>query len=546
MTSFDQDGQIIPELKLLMKRRHFLGFAGACFTHVLTQKAILAQAVPSQPGNLQQNGVRLSFRYNDVIKRARDLAAQEYNAKPPSVPDALANLDFDAYRDIKFKEDKTLLTNAGGPFRMQLYPLGFLFRRPVTINIVRDGLPTPVPYTASLFDYGKTKLDKPLPVDTGFAGFRLYYPLVDQKSHDETVSFIGASYFRFMSRGQTYGLSARGLALNAGLDGQPEEFPYFQEFWVEQPQPGVEKIEIHALLDSPSLSGAYQFVFHLGQKSVVEITATLFPRKELVRPGIAPLTSMFFYGENDRRLHGDYRPELHDSDGLLLQGGNGEFLWRPLRNPTKAQLSAFVGSNIKGFGLMQRDAEFEHYQDLDLKYEKRPSYWIEPLDGWGDGQVELVELPTTDETNDNIVAYWMPKAKMEAGQTYTFRYRVSSLPDAVSVNPGGYVVNTFQAPAKALGSTEAVPPGATRFLIDFAGGELAYHQAFPDFVQVVASVSNGTILRSYVLKNPEISGFRAAVDVAVPPGQTGDVRAFLKNGNKTLTETWTMPWKPEA
>ncbi len=527
-----------------MKRRQFFGLAAASFASSLMDSVSWSQSTAPAPAQTSTKS-QPRFSYADVVKRAKDLSSQDYIAKAPALPEPLANLDFDAYRDIKFKEDKTLLANGGGPFRMQLYPLGFLFKRPVTINVVRDGLATPVPYTASLFDYGKAKFEKPLPVDTGFAGFRLYYPLVDIKSHDEAISFIGASYFRFMSRGQKYGLSARGLAINSGLDGQPEEFPYFQEFWVQMPAPDAEGITIHALMDSPSLSGAYQFNFSLGSKSSVEVTATLFPRKEVVRPGIAPLTSMFFYGENNRRVHGDYRPELHDSDGLLTQNGNGEMLWRPLRNPSSAQISAFHGTNIRGFGLMQRDANFEHYQDLDLEYEKRPSYWVEPLDGWGDGQVELAELATTDETNDNIVAYWMPKAKLEAGQTYVFRYRVTSVVNAASVSPGGYVVNTFQAPARALGSSEQTVAGSTRFLIDFAGGELDYHQAFPSFVQQVASVSNGTLIRSFMFPNREIKGFRVGVDVAVAPGQTADIRVFLKNGTKALTETWTTPWRAD-
>ena len=519
-----------------MKRRDFLNFAALSY---------LFSSVSLPNSAWTQAKTQSKFSYTDVVKRAKDLSVKDYASKPPSLPEQLANLDFDSYRDIKFREDKTMLANGGGAFRMQLFPLGFLFKRAVALNVVRDGLATPIPYTASLFDYGKTKFDKPLPIDTGFAGFRLYYPLSDTKSSDEVISFIGASYFRFISRGQKYGLSARGLAINAGIDGQLEEFPNFTEFWIQMPAAGSDTITIFALMDSPSLSGAYQFVYSMGSKSSVEVTSTLFTRVDIARPGIAPLTSMFYYGENNRRHHGDYRPELHDSDGLLVQNGTGEMLWRPLMNPTKAQIGIFLGKDIKGFGLMQRDTNFNHYQDLDLEYEKRPTYWVEPLDDWGEGQVELVEMPTTDETNDNIVAYWMPKAKMEAGQSYSFRYRISSLVDAAFINPVAYAVNTFQAPAHALGSNDKSPAGSTRFLIDFAGGDLAYHQAFPEAVQVVASISSGKVLRSFVTQNREIDGFRVGVDVMVAQGQTGDVRVFLKSGVKTLSETWTMPWKGE-
>ncbi len=528
-----------------MKRRDFLSsVALSCLFHSVSFQSD-AWSQPNAAQNPAQAKAQSRFSYTDVVKRAKDLSIKDYVSKAPTLPDQLANLDFDSYRDIKFREDKTLLANGGGAFRMQLFPLGFLFKRSVMLNIVRDGLSTPIPYTLSLFDYGRAKFDKPLPIDTGFAGFRLYYPLSDTKSSDEVISFIGASYFRFISRGQKYGLSARGIAINAGIDGQPEEFPNFTEFWIQMPNAGSDTITVFALMDSPSLSGAYQFVYQMGQKSSVEVTSTVFARVDVVRPGIAPLTSMFFYGENNRRHHGDYRHELHDSDGLLVQNGTGEMLWRPLLNPNKANISAFLSKDIKGFGLMQRDVNFDHYQDLDLEYEKRPTYWVEPLEEWGEGQVELVEMPTTDETNDNIVAYWMPKAKMEAGQSYSFRYRITSLVDTTSINPGAYAVNTFQAPAHALGSNDKGPAGSTRFLIDFAGGELAYHQAFPDAVQVVATMSNGKVLRSFATPNREIEGFRVGVDVSVAPGQMGDVRVYLKSGLKTLSETWTMPWKGE-
>ncbi len=530
-----------------MKRRGFLGAAATgllsgLLQSVAFQNGVFAQVNPAQNGSAK---AQIKFSYTDVVKRAKDLSLREYSTKQPVLPEPLADLDFDSYRDIKFREDKTFFNNSPGAFRMQLFPLGFLFKRPVTINILRDGLAAPIPYTSSLFDYGKAKFDKVLPVDTGFAGFRLYYPLSDSKSSDEMISFIGASYFRFISRGQKYGLSARGLALNAGIDGQPEEFPHFTEFWVQNPVFGSEGITIYALMDSASLSGAYQFNFSAGAKSSVEVTATLFARKDIVRPGIAPLTSMFFYGENNRRHHGDYRHELHDSDGLLIHNGTGEMIWRPLLNPTKAKISIFQAKDIKGFGLMQRDVNFDHYQDLDLEYEKRPTYWVEPLDEWGEGQIELAEMPTTDETNDNIAAYWMPKAKMEAGQSYSFRYRISSLVDASTINPVGYAVNTFQAPAHALGANEKSSAGTTRFLIDFAGGELGFHQAFPDVVQVVATAANGKLLRSFMTINREIKGFRVGVDVSAVVGETTDIRVFLKAGTKTLTETWTMPWKSE-
>jgi glucans biosynthesis protein len=484
------------------------------------------------------------FGYEDVVKRARDLAAAPFEPNPPPLPDALAKLDYDSYRDIRFRADKALLGGNGGQFRMQMFHPGFLFTRPVVVNVIRDGVPAPVPYSASLFDYGKNKFERPLPVNLGFAGFRLHYPLNDPRVQDELISFLGASYFRFLGRHQRYGLSARGLAIGVGAK-ETEEFPLFREFWIEQPSPDADRAVIYALLDGQSVTGAYQFFVYPAEQTVVDVTMTLFPRRPIPRIGIAPLTSMFFVGENDKRFNDDFRPELHDSDGLLMQTGAGEWIWRPLRNPTEITISSFIDKDPRGFGLMQRDRIFEHYQDLDLGYEARPSYWVEPRGQWGDGRIELVEIPTGDETNDNVVSYWTPNAAPEPGQNLVWGYRVTAVTKDFALHPGGKAYHTWQTHPRALGSSEAAEPGTRRFIIDFGGGELEYYLPDPEKVQIVPSISNGRILRTWLIPNTKSRGFRAGIDVAVDKGQSADIRAFLKSGNRALTETWTFPWKAE-
>jgi periplasmic glucans biosynthesis protein len=480
------------------------------------------------------------FRFEDVVRRARDLAAVPYDAAVPPLPPPLAQLDFDAYRDIRFRPDRALLGGAGGPFRMHLFHLGFLFQRPVTVNVIRDGVPTPVPYQPQLFDYGRTKIERPLPINVGFAGFRLHYPLNDPRVFDELIAFLGSSYFRFLSRGQRYGLSARALAI--GVDGETEEFPFLREFWVEAAPASAERAVIYALLDSASTTGAYRFEVYPGAETTLDVAATLFPRRPIAAVGLAPLTSMFYEGENDRRGADDFRPELHDSDGLLLHTGSGEWIWRPLHNPTKKWVSAFVDSNPRGFGLVQRDRTFENYQDLEAHYHQRPGYWVEPTGQWGEGFVKLVEIPTGNETHDNVVAYWQPKQPYEPGQEITFSYRMRSLLGADGMHPGGKVVNTFQTPARASGSHEPSEPTTRRFLIDFAGGPLAYYMQAPEQVQIVPSTSVGTITHTFIVPHERIRGFRAAFDVKLEAGQSADLRAYLRAGNKALTETWTYPW----
>ncbi|MGO9421125.1 glucan biosynthesis protein [Roseiarcus sp.] len=490
-----------------------------------------------------QGGATTPFGYQDVVKRARDLAAAPYDPTVPALPDGLANLDYDAWRDIRFKSDKPLLgQQLNATFRLELFHLGHLYKRPVVINVLRDGIPAPIPYTTSLFDYRRNKVDANLPINLGFAGFRLKFPINTPHVWDEVVAFLGASYFRFLGRGQRYGLSARGLAIGGGLRLN-EEFPYFREFWIETPAPNAETIAIYALLDGESATGAFHFDLVPAQETYIEASVTLFARKAIPALGLAPLSSMFFVGKNDRRFSDDFRSELHDSDGLFMHTGAGEWIWRPLSNPANPALSVFLDRDPRGFGLLQRDRNFSDYQDLELAYELRPSYWIEPRGDWGEGQVELLELPTSDETNDNVVAIWAPKDGLDAAKSLTYAYRITALTMDQVLSPGGRAVATFRVAPRALGAPESPPPGATRFLIDFAGGELSYYMSDPSLVETIATTSNGKILRTFLTPNAHTRGFRAGVDVAVDPGQSTDLRVFLRSGSKALTETWTYPWR---
>jgi len=501
--------------------------------------ALAASASSILPARSQPTADTPRFGFDDVVRRARDLAAAPFEDKPVPPPAPFDKLDFDSWRDIRSKKDVILLSN-GGEFRLETFHRGFLFNRAVTINTIRDGIAAPIPYASSLFDYGRLKVGHPLPLDTGFAGFRLLFPLNDPHVRDEVISFLGASYFRFLGRDQSYGLSARGLAVETGTSA--ESFPFFREFWIEAPQTGENRITIYALLDGDAATGAYRFDLTAAQDSTLDAQVTLFPRRSGVKFGLAPLTSMFLNGENDRRVLDGYRNELHDSDGLLVHTGAGEWLWRPVNNPPFVRTSSFLDENTRGYGLIQRDRSFQSYQDLDLNYEKRPSYFVEPSGDWGHGRVELIELPTGDETNDNIVASWTPATPPEAGKPYVYAYRITAGLDMPRLTPNGHVVNSFQASAHALGSSERDNPAARRFLVDFAGGDLAYYVADPGKIEAVASSTAGTVTRTNVQANPSINGLRAMIDVALKPGETTDLRLFLRAGGRTLTETWTCPW----
>ncbi|GJE25397.1 Glucans biosynthesis protein G [Methylobacterium organophilum] len=485
------------------------------------------------------------FGFEEVEERARALAAAPFDARVPALPPAFAQLDYDAWRDIRFKPGKAFLGEEGSRFRLQLFHRGFLYERPVTVNLVRGGIATPIPYKADLFDFGRTKVSGPLPLDLGFAGIRIHTPLNKPDLLDELIVFVGASYFRFLGRDQVYGLSARGLAVNTEAKDGPEEFPFFREFWVEVPGKDAETVTLHALLDGPSQTGAYRFVVRPGEETIVSVQTTLFPRRALGLVGIAPLTSMYFIGETDRGHSDDYRPELHDSDGLQIAAGSGEWLWRPLDNPQARRISYFGDRDPKGFGLMQRDRDFSSYQDLEAAYQRRPSYFVEPEGAWGEGDVVLVELPTDNEAADNIVAFWRPRQPYPAGAPVRLNYRMRALA-GVKLHPNGQVLNTFLAASAASGGARRPEDQDARrrrrFLIDFGGGDLPYFLPDPSALEVVASATAGRIAATSITPNPYVRGFRVAVDAVLDGPGTTELRAFLRSKDRTLTETWSFPW----
>ncbi|MFD1705026.1 glucan biosynthesis protein [Methylopila henanensis] len=488
-----------------------------------------------------------SFDHGRVIERARQLAGSPFAPPRAELPKALADMSFDAFRDVRFKRDRAFFAKSPSGFSMELFHLGFLYKDPVVINLVREGVPAPIPYDAGLFDFGQTKPPGRLPIDFGFAGIRLLYPLNKPTVQDELAVFLGASYFRFLGAGQHYGISARGLAVNSG-EPEPEEFPTFREFWVEEPAGDAVQIVVHALLDGPSVAGAFRMVITPGEETTVDVGSTLFPRQAIKKLGVAPLTSMFYYGENDRRSYRGFRPEVHDSDGLLIEAPDDAWTWRALRNPTQLETSRFPAPAVKGFGLLQRDRLFEHYQDLEVRYDLRPSYWVEPAGDWGPGRVELVEIPTDNETHDNIVAFWTPDAPVQpGGEPLRHSYRLSSRKLAENVTPKARALHTFVTEARASGDPQAGPDHTRRFIVDFAGGDLAYWLDDPKKVVTETSASSGKINAAFVVPNPEISGFRLFLDHEIEqPGGRAELRAVLRAGQKVLTETWVFPWERPA
>jgi glucans biosynthesis protein len=483
------------------------------------------------------------FSYDDVVERAKALANQPFDAESSKIPAELSKLTYDSYREIRFRRDKAFWRDGGSDYRLLPFHLGFLHDKPVQVHIINHGNAIPIPFTTGLFEYGKVPVPKGLSPALGFAGFAVTTNLNDPKIQDEVISFLGASYFRLIGRGHRYGLSARSLALDVG-GKQPEEFPFMRALWVEEPSRDATDLVIYALLDSPSVAGAYRYVVSPGRETSVDVTATIIPRNDIERLGIAPLTSMFQAGEGDLAQRSDFRPEIHDSDGLMLQSGSGEWIWRPIRNPKALRISSFGDKNPRGFGLMQRDRDFGSYQDLEARYEARPGYWVTPQGDWGDGRIDLIEIPTTNEAFDNVVACWTPNKPLPSGQPAEFRYRITAVSTTWHLHSYAQAQQSFNGSDVEDGVTDG--KGTKRFIVDFAGGDLAYYQSEPDRVELVATTTSGSIVSKILTFNSPLKGVRVIVDATLPDGQSAELRIFLKSRKRTLSETWTATWSVPA
>jgi glucans biosynthesis protein len=411
------------------------------------------------------------------------------------------------------------------------------------MNEIVAGEARHLPYDSADFDFGKNTLSPETWGELDYAGLRVHYHLNGPQYKDELIVFLGASYFRALAAGTRYGLSARGLAVDT-VGGQGEEFPYFPEFWIEKPAADAQTLRMFALLDSPRVAGAYQFDVTPGDETVVEVRTRLYLREPIATLGIAPLTSMYQFGENQPHRV-DFRPEVHDSDGLMVATGDGEWLWRPLINPNQVLTTSFSMRELKGFGLLQRDRSFTSYEDTEARYELRPSAWIEPVGSWGPGRVELVQLHTPNETNDNIVAYWVPSAQITPQNPMNFSYDLlwtTEDPRTKEKQQAGRVESTrVDSRLEAEHTKDTV-----RFTIDFESTELAKLPADTVLRGVVATMGGDEgygIVEQQVLKIPATNGWRLVF--RVPKARRPiELRAYLDQGGKPLTETWTYTLEP--
>ncbi|MGB0085530.1 MAG: glucan biosynthesis protein [Rhodomicrobiaceae bacterium] len=509
-----------------MNRRAFLRAAG-----LGSVAALLDPGGPLAAEGADAVGAEFSW---DILKeKAKALAAEPFHPAPKVAP-ALAALDYDQYRNIKFNPDKAIWNGTPIGFRMQLFHDGYIYNEPVDIYLVENGRASKIRYDRSMFRFGAAERGTPLPDDAGFSGLRIHAPVERPGVFEEFVVFQGASYLRGKAKGQTYGLSARGLAVDTVQPGG-EEFPSFRSYWVETPSPSDDHVTVYALLDSRSIAGAYRFLVGRSVDVVLEIDCQLHPRRPLSHAGIAPFSSMYFFGPADHTFHDDFRPRVHDSDGLILRTGDGEWIWRPLVTAPHILYSVFSDRSPRGFGLMQRERNFEHYQDINAGYQKRPSAWVEPLSDWGEGSVDLIELPTASEYVDNVVAFWRPREPLQPGRPHDFRYRLTWC---------------WYVPAKrdiaevvATRAGKGLPAGSRYFVIDFAGGAL-YADADDEHWDYEVSASAGAITVYTVAPNPFIDGKRIGLEYHPEGDKIADLSFQIRRFGKPLTEKWVYRWVP--
>jgi glucans biosynthesis protein len=440
-------------------------------------------------------------------------------------------LNYDQYRSIRYVPERSLWRGAPGLFEAQFFHLGLFYQDPIAVQVLAtpDAMDSrPFEFKPELFAYGQIKAPRP-DSQLGFAGFRLHAPLNKDAYRDEVIVFQGASYLRALAKGQAYGLSARGLAIDTG-EPTPEEFPRFSEFFLVRPGERDRFVWVLALLESRRASGAYAFRIEPGTTTVVDVQLRVFLREPVAILGIAPMSSMYLFGEESPARLSDFRPEVHDSDSLSLHASNGERIHRPLRNPDRTTLCSYRLESPRGFGLLQRDRRFDSYQDLEARYQDRPSAFVEPIGDWGPGSVRLLEIATRVETDDNIAVAWVPDAVPADG--LSLRYRLHFGADLPGQVPGGRVVATRMHREK----------DGMRFLVDFTTdreldlGSLA----------LLTNVTGGKVIEQHIESNSHVGGYRASFAVESASGATDvELRAFLRAGADAITETWSYLWQPK-
>ncbi|MGA7328497.1 MAG: glucan biosynthesis protein [Rhodomicrobium sp.] len=509
-----------------MDRRTWLKLAAS-------SAALAAFPFRARPQGSAQSPQPFSEDLLDTMARRR--ADQPYKAPDKRVDDTLATLAYDQYqRAIVYKEDQAIWHNDGGRFWLEPYhTAGTFYAYPVELFSVEAGEAIKIPYVATAFDFNPPTKQPPTPAQSDFAGFKALAQIDRAGIFRDFLSLVGATNFRSIAAGQVFGVSARALAINTGQPGG-EDFPLFRSFWIERPKPIDQSLVIHALLDSVSAVGRMKFTVTPGYETIFETEAVIYPRRRIAYAGIAPIASRFFFGPGVPPKRRDYRPRAHDSEALYILNGAGEQIWRPLLNPERLQFSVFLDKGPKGFGLIQKERSFASYQDTELQYEKRPTLWIEPLGDWGEGSIDLIELPAPEEINENIVCFWRPKDGLGPGIGHRFRYRMHWCWNPPFENKKAAVLQTRVGEAKS---------GDASFVVDFSNTDACEGCAgAAPAANVTASAGEVHNVRLTAVPAEGAGVQRVRFDYAPPSSDPVDLQIKLTVNGKPVSDTWIFRW----
>lgn len=470
------------------------------------------------------------FQADLVTEAARALAKQPFKPISADLPTPFRNLTYEQYVAVRGKPGTALWINQSLGFQIEPLHRGFIFSSPVELNIVAQGQARRLIYDAELYEFGKLTVRGNIG-DIGFSGFRILTPQ-DGKGFAEIATFQGASFFRAVAQGQNPGTMARALSIKTA-DPRGEEFPTIRTFWIEQPSPAEDVLVIHALVDSESVSGAYRFTLRPGQATIIDTECTLFPRVSVDNFGLATMSATVASDPIDHRHPDDVRLTLAEIGGVQMSKGNNEWIWRPTSNRDTLQISTFVDEHPHGFGFLQRNRTFDYYEDDEQHWELRPSLWIEPIGDWGAGGVQLVEIPSNSEANNNIIAYWRPNQPLLAGSETSFAYRQF------------WCWEPPEQPALAIVTDTRSGHGLNgrraRFLVEFTGDLLGDPQQ-SQAVKPVLSANPGAItsIRQFPLPGSKV--YRVLFELDPGNEVYSEMRLVLEADGKPLSETWLYRW----
>lgn len=518
-----------PEPGLL--RRDVLGLLGGAVVGASALSTPTAAQSPT-PALVQASlGEGQAFEPAAVVDLARSLARRPYAPVPNDLPEALSNLNYEQYVGIKALPSALIWAGESRGFVVEPLHRGFVFSNPVMLFVVEDGRVRRVAYDRSRFEFGRLNVPPTLG-ELGFSGFRLHTTAWSETPVEFAI-VQGATFFRALAKGQNFGVVARALTLRPA-EARGEEFPVFRAFWLERPRPGTNALVVHGLIDSESVAGAVRLTFRPGDMTIVDVETTLFPRANLEHVGLGGMGSTYLFGPNDRRTFDDARPAVYKSSGVQMLNGSSEWIWRPLHNPDKLQISAFLDSNPRGFGLVQRDRDYATFQDDEQRWERRPSLWIEPLGEWGEGTVQLIEIPSESEANDNVLAYWRPRTPLAAGAEVMVSYRQF------------WCWTPPERPPLATVTATRVGRGSggrrRRFLVDFSTEAL---NGTPlSELRAALTVGPGTIQGVKLWPYPDRKTFRVSFELDPGNENASEMRLFLEAAGKPVSETWLYRWTP--